>query len=105
MAKLPRQSYTVEFREQAVKLVSDERLSVPAAARRLAMSEKTLANWVRQARTGRLGAVGEGRQPVTELEAENARLRRELAEARLERDLLKKAAAYFASESMRGTRS
>jgi transposase len=38
------------------------------------------------------------------MEADNARLRRELAELRLERDLLKKAAAYFASESVRGTR-
>lgn len=105
MTKLPKQSYTVEFREQAVKLVLDEKLSVPEAARRLSMSEKTLANWVRQARAGRLAAVGEGRKPVTDEAAEMARLRRELAEVRLERDLLKKAAAYFASESMRGTRS
>jgi transposase len=69
------------------------------------MSAKTRANWVHRARAGRLSTVGESRQPVTDVEAENARLRRELAEVRMERDLLKKAAAYFASESVRGTRS
>ncbi|MBP1152544.1 transposase [Methylocaldum sp. RMAD-M] len=42
MAKLPRQSFTAEFREQAVKLVSDEKLTLPEAARRLGMSAKTL---------------------------------------------------------------
>ncbi|MGF1545804.1 MAG: transposase [Thiotrichales bacterium] len=105
MAKLPRQSFTVEFREQAVKLISEEKLTIPEAARRLGMSVKTLGNWVHKSRAGGLSAVGESRKPVTDQEAENARLRREVAELRLERDLLKKAAAYFASESVRGTRS
>jgi transposase len=105
MSKLPRQSFTHEFREQAVKLVVEDKLSVPEAARRLNLSAKTLANWVYKARADRLREAGESRKPVSDLEAENSRLRRELAEARMERDLLKKAAAYFASESVRGTRS
>ncbi len=105
MAKLPRQSFTAEFRDQAVKLVSEENLTLPAAAKRLGMSAKTLANWIHRARAGRLSAVGESRKPVTDEQAEIARLKRELAEAKLERDLLKKVAAYFASESLRGTRS
>ena len=105
MAKLPRQTFTVEFREQAVKLISEEKLTIPEAARRLGMSVKTLGNWVHKSRAGALSTVGESRKPVTDQEAENARLRREVAELRLERDLLKKAAAYFASESVRGTRS
>lgn len=105
MAKLARQSFTHEFREQAVKLIVEDKLSVPEAARRLSLSAKTLANWVYKARADRLSAVGDTRRPVTDLEAEVARLKRELMEARMERDLLKKAAAYFASESMRGTRS
>ena len=46
-----------------------------------------------------------GSQTVADLEQENARLRKELAEARLERDILKKATAYFARESLPGTRS
>jgi transposase len=70
-------------------LVSEEKLTLPEAARRLGVSTKTLANWVHRARAGRLSTVGESRQPVTDVEAENARLRRELAEARMERGLLK----------------
>lgn len=105
MEKLPKQVYTKEFREQAAKLVLQEGLSVPEASRRLSMSAKTLANWVHFTRSGKLALMGENRKPVTELEAENSRLRRELVEAKMERDLLKKATAYFAKESLPGTRS
>ena len=49
--------------------------------------------------------LGESRRPVTELEAELSRLKRELAEARMERDILKKATAYFAKAQRPGTRS
>jgi transposase len=105
MTKLPRQSFTAEFREQAVQLVLAENLTLPEAASRLGMSAKTLGNWMRRARTDQLSTVGASRKAVTDEQAENTRLKRELAEAKLERDLLKKAAAYFASESLRGTRS
>ena len=91
MERLPRQKYTKEFREQAVRVVREQELTVSEAARRLAMSEKTLANWVFRARQGQLAGLGETRRPVTDLEAEVARLKRELAEARMERDILKKA--------------
>ena len=100
MERVPRQQYTKEFREQAVQLIQDQKLTIPEAARRLAMSDKTLANWVFRARQGQLSGLGESRRPVTDLEAEVSRLKRELAEARMERDILKKAAAYFAKESM-----
>lgn len=99
MEKLPRQRYTNEYRHQAVRFVTEERLTVPEAARRLSMSEKTLTNWLHKARHGKLGLVGASRRPVTDLEAEVSRLRRELAEARMERDILKKATAYFAKVS------
>jgi transposase len=72
----------------------------------LSISPKTLLNWVRRAKTGNLpeaGAVAP-RRVVTEEAAELSRLRRENAELRMERDILKKSAAYFASESLRGTR-
>jgi Ca2+-binding RTX toxin-like protein len=63
-------------------------------------SDKSLANWVSQARCGQLGAVDSRRvTPVTDSQAEISRLKRELAQAREERDILKKAAAYFASVS------
>ena len=105
MEQLPRQQYTKEFREQAVQLVLEQDLTTPEAARRLAISDKTLANWVFRARRGQLAKLGENRRPVTELEAEVARLKRDLAEARMERDILKKATAYFAKAQLPGTRS
>ncbi len=83
----------------------EDKLTLPEAARRLSLSAKTLANWIHKARSGKLSEVGDTRKPVTDLEAEVARLKRELGEARMERDLLKKAAAYFAKESVQGTRS
>ena len=105
MERVPRQQYTKEFREQAVQLVQDQEFTIPEAARRLAMSSKTLENWVGRARRGHLAKVGESRRPVTELEAEVSRLKRELAEARMERDILKKATAYFAKAQLPGTHS
>lgn len=99
METLPRQKYTKDYREQAVKLVIEQHQTIPQAARQLAMSSKTLANWVHQARHGKLARVGDNCQPVTDLEAEVSKLKRELAEARMERDILKKATAYAAPES------
>ncbi len=86
MERLPRQKYSKEFREQAVRVVREQELTIPEAARWPAKSEKTLANWVFRARQEQLAGLGETRRPVTDLEAEVARLKRELAEARMERD-------------------
>jgi transposase len=105
MEQIPRQQYTKEFREQAVRLVLEQQVTIPEAARRLSMSGKTLKNWVGRARRGQLATVGASRRPVTELEAELSRLKRDLAEARMERDILKKATAYFAKAQLPGTRS
>ncbi len=102
MERIPRQKYTKEFREQAVRLMLEQDLTTPEAPRRLAMSDKTLANWVFRARRGQLATLGESRRPVTELEAEVSRLKRELTKARMERDILKKA-AYFAKAQLPGT--
>jgi len=105
MERVPRQQYTTEFREQAVRLVLEQKLPIWEAARRLSMSSTTLKNWVGHARQGQLATVGASRRPVTELEAELSRLKRDLAEARMERDILKKATAYFAKAQLSGTRS
>jgi transposase len=106
MEKLPRQVYTTEFRQQAVEMITHDGLSIAEAARRLVISPKTLLNWVRRAKSGDLSEDGDGvrRHVVTEQEAELSRLRRENAELRMERDILKKSAAYFASESLRSMR-
>ena len=98
------QRYTPEFRAEAVKLVTEEGLSQETAAARLSIPKGTLANWVVTAKACACPPVP-GARSSAELASENARLRKELAEARMERDILKKAAAYFAKESLPGTRS
>ena len=101
---VPNGKYTKEFRLEAVKLVTEEGMAVTAAARRLSLAPSTLDNWMKLAKTGKLGDVGKKYRPLTDVEIELARTKRELAEVKMERDILKKAAAYFAKESLPGTR-
>ncbi len=104
MKGVPQGRYTREFREEAVKLVMEDKLSLPEASRRLSLPSSTLVNWVKQFKAGRLGDIGRTYRPLTEIEIELARAKKELAEVKMERDILKKAAAYFARESLPGTR-
>jgi transposase-like protein len=83
-----RKTYPVEFRTEAVKLVLEQGLSLERAASRLGIPKGTLANWVVAAKAGS-DKPAPGARSVAELEAENARLRKELAEARQERDVIK----------------
>lgn len=96
--------YTKEFREEAVKMVIEGEMPVPEAARRLSLPPSTLGNWVKAHKAGKLGEIGKTQRPLTDVEMELARAKKELAETKMERDLLKKAAAYFAKESLPGTR-
>jgi transposase len=105
MERIPRGIYTKELREEAVKLVTEGGLKIPEVGRRLSIAPSTVRYWVRADREGKLKEVGKHQKPLTEIEMELARTKRELAEARMERDILKKAAAYFAKESLPGTRS
>ena len=106
MSKRVTQSYTAEFRAEAVKLVLEQGFSVVEAAARLNMNQGTLAYWVTQARkTGNPSPAKAGTPSASDLMAEVRQLRKELAETRMERDILKKATAYFARESLPGTRS
>src|SRR5258705_7541507 len=88
MNRIPKAVYTKEFREEAVKLAMTEGVGVSEAARRLSISMKTVANWVRAAKAGKLERVGQHQKPLTEIEAELGRVKRELAEVKMERDLL-----------------
>ena len=105
MERIPRAIYTKELREEAVKLVTEGGLKIPEVGRRLSIAPSTIRYWVNADREGKLKEVGKNQKPFTEIEMELARTKRELAEARMERDILKKAAAYFAKESLPGTRS
>jgi transposase len=102
--RIPQGRYTRELRLEAVKLVMEEGLSWGEAARRLSLPTSTLANWVRAAKAGKLGDVGKNYRPLTEIEMELARTKKELATVKMECEILKKAAAYFARESLPGTR-
>jgi len=102
--KTIKRKYTTEFKEEAVRLVVREELSTPEAARRLEMSDKTLANWVRLARQGNaLGSSGGGTErrasSVSELEMEVSKLRAENTRLKMEKEILKKATAFFVKES------
>ncbi|MCX7902739.1 MAG: transposase, partial [Burkholderiaceae bacterium] len=72
----------------------------PQVARSLEMSHKTLENWVGKARRGQPLLKHPPARPVDDLQAENAQLRQENVRLKLEREILKKAAAYFAKESL-----
>jgi len=104
MEKVPRSVYTKEFKEEAVKMVAEGGLSIPEVSRRVSVNESSIRYWIKRAKEGGLWNGGEQR-PVTAEQMEVARLRREVAELKMEREILKKAAAYFAKESLRGTRS
>lgn len=93
-----RPAYPPEFRREAVELVRQGR-SIPDVAESLGVSPQSLRNWVKQAQLDR-GERDDGL--TTDERAELARLRRENQRLRQERDLLKRAAAFFAAEN--GTR-
>ena len=85
-------------------MVIEQGLTQEETARRLSIPKGNIGNWVSAAKAA-LSKGNPEEQSVAELAAENARLRKELAEARMEREILKKATAYFAKESLPGTRS
>jgi transposase len=91
-----RRSFTEEFKAGAVRLVLDEGKTVSQVGRDLDVSQSVVGNWVKQARADRSnGKTG----LTTEERSELVKLRREVRELRLQRDILKKAAAFFARES------
>ena len=104
MERIPKKNYTKEFREEAVKLIKEGGLSATEAGRRLSLASSTIAYWVKMSKNGKLVDVGKHQRPQTDIEIELARVKRELAEVKMEGDILKKAAAYFAKESLPGTR-
>lgn len=92
--KKKRRKFSKEFKAEAVQLVRESSKSIAQIARDIDVGETSLNNWVRQAKVDR----GEGRpgELTTEELEELRRLRKENRELRMERDFLKKTAAYFA---------
>jgi transposase len=88
-------TFSKEFREEAIRQAREERRPLTALARDLGVKYSTLRLWVKQAAQ----AEGEGRGPDHDVLAENRRLRAENHQLRLEREILKKATAFFAKHS------
>ena len=94
--KRPRRSFTDEFKDGAVRLVLDEGKSISEVGRDLDVMQSVVGTWVKHARADRT----KGKTGLTSEErAELAKLKKENRQLRLERDILKKAAAFFAKES------
>ena len=92
--------YPDPFRRDAVALVESSGRSIAEVARSLGINESTLWNWVKQARHASTRAA----DPEGLVESERdelRRLRREVVELRTDKEILKRAAAYFARETMR----
>ena len=91
-----RSHYPEEFRHEAVRLVLTTDKSAAQVARDLGISDKTLGNWVRvEQEKARPGALSEDER------LELKRLRKENSELKTEREILRRAAAYFAKETIR----
>ena len=100
--KQVRGRYTLEYKLEAVRQVKGGQ-SIAVVARVLGIPKASLSNWVRQDVRGPLGGAGDKAVTVTPEQMELARLRAENARLRMERDIAKKAAAYFAQDVLRGT--
>ncbi len=96
-ARRTRRSFTEDYKTGAVRLVLDEGKTVAAAARDLGLTESSLRNWVEQARADRT----KGKTGLTTAEREELlRLRKDVRELRMERDVLRQAAAFFGKDHL-----
>jgi len=93
-----RRSFSVDFKRDAVRLVVEEKYSFAAAAKAVGVSTKSLRDW-HQKYAPAPTPCGEN-ATAEEMREEIRRLRRQLKRAELEREILKKATAYFAKESL-----
>jgi transposase len=92
--------YPEEFKIEAVKQITDRGYKIGEVAQRLGVTTKSLHDWVK-----RYGDQGSQHQTISSQQAELRRLKADLRRVTEERDILKEAAVYFASESRRSTRS
>ena len=97
MSKKKKRSYTKEFKEEAVKLITEEGYKISEAARNLGVNPNLLGRWKRDFE------IGEGdfssRGSTVSMQSELKRLKKENKRLKMEREILKKAAAFFAKES------
>jgi transposase len=94
-----KQNYSTEFKAEAVKKIADNNGNLSATARQLGIAMQTLSNWQNKANEGKLIGTKQYDPELIAILEENRRLKRDLKVAQEERDILKKATAYFAKHS------
>lgn len=94
--KKKRRKYTQEFKEEAVKLITEQGYQITEAARNLGVNENMLGRWKREIEG--VGEAPQGLQGGMAMQAELNHLRKENKRLKMEREILKKAAAFFAKE-------
>jgi len=97
MSQRQRKDYTDEFKNDAVRLVTEQGYNCKEVGQRLGINHSNVSRWVREYRKSLEAPQGSG--SPQELEGEVKRLRKENKRLLMEREILKKAAAFFASES------
>lgn len=96
----PTRKYTEEFRIEAVKLCEGSDKSISTIAKELGVSDPTLHAWISKHRTSPVRRNAKNKHTVTEHEVELLKVKRENERLRKENEILKKAAAFFARESL-----
>ena len=92
-------TYSNEFKAEAVKKISDNNGNISATAKQLGIAMQTLSNWHNKASQGKLIGTEQYDPQLMAIIEENKRLKRQLKVAEEEREILKKATAYFAKHS------
>ncbi len=88
MRGIPQGRYIWKLRQEMVKLVAEDKVTGREAAQRLFLAPSTLAYWGKAYKESKLGDIGKTRRPLTEVETELARTKKELVEVKTERDIL-----------------
>jgi transposase len=105
MSKREQRQYSAELKASAVKMVLEELKTLNQVSQDLHIPMQTLHSWVNKGRKGELSGISTYSPDLVALQEENKRLKKQLALAEMEREILKKAAAYFAKDSLPSTRS
>lgn len=99
-----RRKYSDELRAEALRMIIEKGMTQQEVSELIDVPKGTLGNWVSKSKNEMI-EIAPGTPSVSDVMAENRRLRKELAKAKMEKEILKKAAAYFAKESLPGTHS